>query len=94
MTKEFWKAALIRALRIIAQTAIATTGTTAFIPDVNWIAVGSASLLAGLLSILTSIVTGLPEAEPKPAAVEEKPQEETKAVGEPIAEDENYISKH
>ncbi len=94
MTKEFWKAALIRALRTIAQTAIATIGTTAFVQDVNWIAVGSASLLAGLLSILTSIVTGLPEAEPKPAAVEEKLQEEMKAVGEPIAEDENYISKH
>ena len=94
MTKEFWKAALIRALRTIAQTAIATIGTTAFVQDVNWIAVGSASLLAGLLSILTSIVTGLPEAEPKPAAAEEKPQEEMKVVGEPIAEDENYISKH
>jgi hypothetical protein len=94
MTKEFWKAALIRALRTVAQTAIATIGTTAFVQDVNWIAVGSASLLAGLLSILTSIVTGLPEAEPKPAAVEEKPQEETKVVGDPIVEDENYISKH
>lgn len=72
MTKEFWKAALIRAIRTVAQTAIATIGTTAFIQDVNWLAVGSASLLAGLLSILTSIVTGLPEAGP-----EEKPEEKT-----------------
>lgn len=61
MTKEFWKAALIRALRTIAQTAVATIGTTAVMQDVNWIMVGSASLLAGILSVLTSIATGLPE---------------------------------
>lgn len=61
MTKEFWKAAAIRAVRTIAQTAIATIGTTAMIQDVNWAVVGSSALLAGLLSILTSIVTGLPE---------------------------------
>lgn len=61
MTKEFWKAAAIRALRTVAQTAIATIGTTALIQDVNWAVVGSSALLAGLLSVLTSIVTGLPE---------------------------------
>lgn len=61
MTKEFWKAALIRAIRTVAQTAIATIGTTALIQDVNWAVVGSSALLAGLLSVLTSIVTGLPE---------------------------------
>ena len=61
MTKEFWKAAAIRALRTVAQTAIATIGTTALIHDVNWAVVGSSALLAGLLSVLTSIVTGLPE---------------------------------
>ena len=61
MTKEFWKAAAIRAIRTVAQTAIATIGTTAMIQDVNWMVVGSSALLAGLLSILTSIVTGLPE---------------------------------
>lgn len=60
--KEFIKAALIRAIRTVAQTAIATIGTTAVIEDVNWVLVLSASALAGILSILTSIVTGLPEA--------------------------------
>ena len=65
MSIEFWKAAGIRALRTVAQTAIATIGTTAFIQDVNWMMVGSASLLSGILSVLTSIVTGLPEAQGK-----------------------------
>ena len=61
--KSFWKAALIRALRTVAQTAVAAIGTSALLSDVNWVAVVSASLLAGILSILTSIVTGLPEAD-------------------------------
>lgn len=63
MNKEFWKAALIRAVRTIAQTAIATIGTTAVIEQVNWIAVLSASALAGVLSVLTSVGTGLPEVD-------------------------------
>lgn len=58
---NFWKAAVIRAIRTIAQTAIATIGTAAVLSDVNWIMVLSASALSGILSILTSIVTGLPE---------------------------------
>lgn len=61
MTKDFWKAALIRAVRTVCQTAIATIGTTAVLQDVNWILVLSSSALAGLLSILNSIATGLPE---------------------------------
>lgn len=62
MTK-FWKAALIRAIRTVAQTAVATIGSAAVLSDVNWGVVVSASILAGILSILTSIATGLPEAE-------------------------------
>ena len=59
-TKEWWIAALIRAIRTVAQTAIATIGTAALISEVNWIAVLSASGLAGVISILMSIA-GLPE---------------------------------
>lgn len=61
MTKEFWKAALIRAIRTVAQTAVASISTAYVIEEVNWLMVGSASLLAGILSVLTSIATGLPE---------------------------------
>lgn len=61
MNKKFWKAAGIRALRTICQTAVASVGTAAVLQEVNWLYVGSASLLAGVLSILNSIATGLPE---------------------------------
>ena len=58
--KKWIKAASVRAIKTIAQTAVATIGTSAVIGEVNWVAVGSASLLAGILSLLTSIA-GLPE---------------------------------
>ena len=59
-TKMWLKCAGIRAIKTLAQTAIATIGTSAVIGDVNWVMVVSASGLAGILSILTS-VAGLPE---------------------------------
>lgn len=61
--KKFIKAAAIRAIRTVAQTAVATIGTSAVMADVNWVMVASASILAGVLSVLTSIATGLPEVE-------------------------------
>ena len=63
---KFWKSAINRAIRTIAQTALATIGSAALLESVNWRVVVSASILAGILSLLTSIATGLPEA-PKEA---------------------------
>lgn len=60
MTKQWWKAAGIRAIKTVAQTAVATIGMSALITEVNWLMVGSAALLAGVISLLTS-VAGLPE---------------------------------
>ena len=60
--KTWWKAAAVRAIKTVAQTAVATIGTGAVISDVDWLMVGSAALLAGVLSLLTS-VAGLPEVE-------------------------------
>lgn len=59
-TKEWWKAAGIRALKTFAQAAVGTIGTSAALGDVNWILVGSSAALAAVLSLLTS-VAGIPE---------------------------------
>lgn len=61
MTKQFWKYALYRALRTVCQSAIALIPASALISEVEWGLVASASLLAGIVSLLTSIATGLPE---------------------------------
>ena len=60
--KIWLKAAAVRAVKTVAQTAVATIGTSAVMGEVNWLMVGSASLLAGILSLLTS-VAGLPEVQ-------------------------------
>ena len=59
---NWWKAALVRAIKTVAQTAVATIGTAAVLDQVDWLLVGSAALLAGILSLLTSLA-GLPEVE-------------------------------
>lgn len=61
-TREWFRAAGVRALKTVAQTAVATIGTSAVLGEVDWIAVGSAAVLAGVLSLLTS-VAGIPEVE-------------------------------
>lgn len=63
-SKAWWKAAGIRAVKTMAQAAIATIGASTMITETNWVMVASATVMAGLLSILTS-VAGLPEVEEK-----------------------------
>ena len=60
--KLWWRAAGVRAIKTVAQTAVATIGTSAVISEVNWLMVASSAALAGILSLLTS-VAGLPEVE-------------------------------
>ncbi len=62
MSKKWFKAAAVRAIKTVAQTAVATVGTAAVMGEVNWPMVASASVPAGILSLLTS-VGGLPEVE-------------------------------
>ena len=62
MSKIWWKYAGIRALKTLCQTAIASIGTSATLGEVNWLIVGSTSLLSAILSILTSLA-GIPEVE-------------------------------
>lgn len=66
--KKWIKCAGVRAIKTVAQTAVATVGTAAVMGEVNWTIVGSAALLAGILSLLTS-VAGLPECSTDDAEV-------------------------
>ena len=72
--KQWLKAAAIRAVKTVAQTAVATIGTSAAMGDVNWALVGSASLLAGILSLLTS-VAGIPEVDDGASVIGEHSKE-------------------
>lgn len=82
--KDFFKAALVRAIKTVAQTALATIGTSAVLSAVDWKVVISASILAGILSILTSFA-GLPEVKmPEIKEVElTEPEVETSDIKEP-----------
>ena len=82
--KDFFKAALVRAIKTVAQTALATIGTSAVLSAVDWKVVISASVLAGILSILTSFA-GLPEVKmPETKEVElTEPEVETSDIKEP-----------
>lgn len=64
MNQTFWKAAAIRAVRTMAQAALALIPAAATITEVNWLTVLGTAALAGVVSILTSVATGLPETEP------------------------------
>ena len=75
MSREWWKYAGIRALKTVAQTAIATIATATYLEEVNWIAVASASVLAGILSMLTSLA-GIPEVNQIQTTYNEDTEEE------------------
>lgn len=67
---DFWQAAAIRAVRTMAQTALAMIPAAAAITDVDWTAVLYTAALAGVMSILTSIATGLPEVDDDPPVIQ------------------------
>lgn len=80
---EFWKATMIRAIKTVCQTAVATIGTAMVLSDVNWQMVVSASILSGILSVLTSIATGLPEVELEEALEDEEFGDEDELIEDP-----------
>jgi len=86
--KNWLRAALIRALKTIAQTAIATIGTSAALGEVNWPLVGSAALLAGILSLLTSLA-GLPEVKGMDEALDEEEKDIEQIIKEASEEDDD-----
>ena len=87
INRTWWKAAFVRALRTVAQTAVATIGTAALIESVNWLAVLSASALAGVLSLLTSLA-GLPEVDADKGRITMMAYDEYDEDGNPIVDGE------
>jgi hypothetical protein len=83
---EWWKAAGIRAIKTVAQTAVATIGAAAVIEAVNWLTVLSASALAGILSLLTSLA-GLPEVDADKGRITVKAYDKYDEDGSPIPDD-------
>lgn len=84
----FVKASLIRAIRTVCQTAAAIIGTATVMSDVNWSMVISASILAGIFSILTSIATGLPEVDVRrDGGIEYEPYDEDEDADEDYEDD-------
>ncbi len=73
---DFMKCALIRALKTVCQTAVATIGAASVISEVDWMMVLSASALAGVLSLLTSVATGLPEVDDFDEVAEDPDEED------------------
>ena len=86
-TRNWWKAAFVRGLRTVAQTAVATIGTAALIERVNWLAVLSASALAGVLSLLTSLA-GLPEVDADKGRITMMAYDRYDEDGNPVVEGE------
>ena len=80
MNKEFWKSALIRAIKTIAQTLLSSITVGQALSDINWITILSISVVAGICSILTSIITGLPEVESDGELVIEKNEDDLPVV--------------
>ena len=80
---EFTKATAIRAIKTVCQTAVATIGTAMVLTDVNWQMVVSASILSGILSVLTSIATGLPEVELEEVLEDEEFGDEDELIEDP-----------
>ena len=80
---EFWKATMVRAIKTVCQTAVATIGTAVVLSDVNWQMVVSASILSGILSVLTSIATGLPEVELEEVLEDEEFGDEDELIEDP-----------
>ena len=74
--KQWLKAAGIRAIKTVAQTAVATIGTSAALGEVNWVLVCSSSALAGIVSLLTSIATGLPEVKVEEESFDEEEEDD------------------